>query len=1286
MLKRKVLKIALVLACVMVLIMPYTSTVLAATLTHEDTKADLQVLVMHEGGEESSGTLTEEQRKLYDETPYGYRIGGTRIFKIITKGDVDYSNAFYCLNANKSFPGVTNQGYNSLEYTNVADFKDSTDSNVKSLHLSTAYSDDNAKWTANYKALVWLVNNMFLEKQAPEQKDDYLAKAFADYEDYDLETVKALLTDDDIDVVQQYAIWYFTNNDTDKFNVETLPAVELSKVELNENNETVETNGSYKDIVGESYRQDMANHLYQYLIRSAKEAVETAVTYPAIEDIEAVAETNEEYYIAGPFKVKSGTAPESEYKISLLDQNGEEISRDAYSILIDGEEVFTDKNINEIFNQEYYIYLPKTNKDITKISLKLSYSSYESEASLWENKTVNEEGVEVYQPVVLITREETPHIQNKDVEINRDEADLALRKYIIKVNDENIDRQPTVDVTNLKNGTATTAEYKHQKSPVKVSAGDTIIYEIRVYNEADIDAQGTVIVDSLPKGLEYVEDSQINNTYGWVKSETAGENNTKYTTNYLQDKVIKAFDKENDETLDSAYVQIECRISDTAKASAVLTNVAEIAEDGIDDRDSTPLNNDYINNDYDSSNYKGHNDNKDDLTDKDYYYKGREDDDDFEKVEIEGKVFDLSLQKFITKVNEDTPKTSREPVVDVTDLKNGTSTDAKYTTVKTPMVVEKGDIVTYTIRVYNEGEISGYAEQVSDYLPEGLGFLVGYRTNVDNYWSIPEDSKTIKLSEIENGKANLSVEDFTDVENLDNVDVVTGKVKLTSTKLKSTDVDEKNLIQGFDKETGTELSYKDIQVTCIVLADKVSNNNFKNIAEIVDDSDEDKNPIDDIDSTPDTVNPDEYPGEDENQDDNDYEDLTTVEKEFDLSLQKFITKVNDTEIKDRVPSVSKDSNGKVQIVGNSEPLAVENNNLITYTIRVYNEGNIAGYAEEISDDLPKGLEFVIDNEINKKYGWVLYDKNGNETTDLSQAVMVKTDYLSKEKSESRGEDCLLKPFDSNGDAKDISYQDVQIVFKVVESIAKENEGRIIINTAEIYDDADENGDPIEDIDSTPGNDKDGEDDIDQEKVYVKYFDLALQKDLVKIIITEDGTTREISVASTDGLQKVEIHRKKLNSTTVKFVYNITVKNEGEIAGYATEVTDYIPEGLEFIPEENSQWTQASSNVITTNALANTRLEPGQTASVQVVLKWINDENNMGIKNNIAEISKDDNDSDTPDIDSTPNNRVETEDDIDNAEVMLSISTGKAPTYIGLTTIVLAILTTGIVLIKKYVLI
>ena len=168
--------------------------------------------------------------------------------------------------------------------------------------------------------------------------------------------------------------------------------------------------------------------------------------------------------------------------------------------------------------------------------------------------------------------------------------------------------------------------------------------------------------------------------------------------------------------------------------------------------------------------------------------------------------------------------------------------------------------------------------------------------------------------------------------------------------------------------------------------------------------------------------------------------------------------------------------------------------------------------------------------------------------------------------------------------------------------------------------------------------------------------------------------------------KVEIHRNKINSTTVKFVYNITVKNEGQIAGYATELTDYIPEGLEFVAQDNSLWKQESTNVIKTTALADKLLQPGQTASVLVTLKWKNAENNMGQKVNVAEISADKNDSNTPDVDSTPNNKVMTEDDIDDAPVILSISTGSAPVYTSLAMVVLIILATGITLIKKYVLI
>ncbi len=1278
MLKKKALKVVIVLACVFTLLTPYTTVF--ATLTQKDTTANLQSVIMHEGGEEASGTLTEEQKEFYDEMPHGYEVGDTLICKIIEEGDMDYTNAFYCLNAMKSFPGATSTGFTSLEYKNVADFKDSNNSEVKSLHLSTSYSEDSALWTANYKALNWIFENSYLRKQTPEQKDDYLAKAFEGYE-YDLDVVKAYLTDDDIDVVQQYAIWYFTNRDTEKYNVTTLPAVTLSG--FSEDGSTYE--GSYRDVTGSNLRQEMGNYLYQYLINEAVKGNETAKsTYPSLGRTDAALSENDNYYIVGPFNMNEGTASSTEYSIKLLDQSNQEIARNQYEILIEGESNFTNKNVNEIFNTNYYIYLPKTNTTITNINLELNYSTFETAGSVWKNKITNDEGVEVYQPLVLLTRGNTPHKVNVPVEIKRTSADLALRKYIASVTKVSgttkLDRAPTVDITGLKNGTSEDAEYKHAKDPIPVSVGDKIIYEIRVYNEGDVDAEGTVVIDALPKGLEYVEDSEINNTYGWNKV-SDGSNVTVYSTEYLKNTKIGAFDKEKAEKLESEYVQIECKIADDAKASAVLTNIAEIADDGISDKDSFPSDNDYTQKDIDPSNYTGHKDNKLDLTDDDYFYKGRQDDDDFEKVQVEGKAFDLSLQKFITKINGNAPAESREPVVDVSKLKDGTSEDAIYTTTKSALSVEQGDIVVYTIRVYNEGDLAGYAEEIADYIPDGLGFLVNYRTNVDNYWSIPESAKTVKLSSIANGTKNLSVDDFNDVKNLSDVDVVLGNAKLTSTKLKSSPADTKNLINAFDKENGTKLDYKDIQVACIVLTNVSTGTNLRNIAEITKDSDENREEVVDRDSTPDTVDPNNYPGDDEDQDDNDYENLTP--QEFDLSLQKFITGVNDKKVDGREPKVSINSEGKVQFSKTASPLQVENNDVITYTIRVYNEGNIAGYAKEVADDLPEGIEFLPDNDINKKYGWKLYDKDGNETSDINQAVSVKTDYLSKEKSEERKDDCLLKGFDYKT-SQTPDFRDVQIAFKVVENNVKDT-ARIVKNIAEITDDEDQNGNPIDDIDSTPANNKEGEDDIDNEQIYVKYFDLALKKDLVKIIINENGTTREISLGATDPLQKVEIHRKKLNSTTVKFVYNITVTNEGEIAGTATEITDYIPEGLEFIAEENSQWTQVSTNVITTNALSTTRLEPGQSASVQVVLKWINSENNMGLKVNTAEISKDQNDSNTPDIDSTPNNKVPGEDDIDTAEVFLGISTGTAPTYIALTTTVLAIMTTGVILIKKYVL-
>ena len=423
-------------------------------------------------------------------------------------------------------------------------------------------------------------------------------------------------------------------------------------------------------------------------------------------------------------------------------------------------------------------------------------------------------------------------------------------------------------------------------------------------------------------------------------------------------------------------------------------------------------------------------------------------------------------------------------------------------------------------------------------------------------------------------------------------------------------------------------------MACIVLDDIPQGNSLRNVAEITKNSNENREDVKDIDSTPDTVDPDNYPGDDKEQDDNDYELLVPeAPKKFDLALQKFITRLNDNNITDRVPKVSI-QDGKISYEHKDTSLPVANGDLVTYTIRVYNEGEADGYAAEVADNLPDGLTFVADNDINKQYGWKLYDKNGKETSDLKQAVSVKTDYLSKEKSEARNENCLIKAFDTNKGitATNPDYRDVVLVLKVETEASNKND---IINVAEITDDTDKDGNPVDDVDSVPGNNKKDEDDIDEEKVRLQEFDLSLQKFITR-----------------------------LNNNEIK---------------------DRIPAGLEFYSEDNPGWTILQDGIVTTDLLANTLLKPGESATVEIKLRWKKDQNNLGLKVNTAEISKDENEYGTPDIDSTPDNNVDGEDDQDTAPVILSIITGSAPTYIVLTITVMTILATGFYTIKKYVL-
>ena len=839
--------------------------------------------------------------------------------------------------------------------------------------------------------------------------------------------------------------------------------------------------------------------------------------------------------------------------------------------------------------------------------------------------------------------------------------DLALRKYITQVNGENVanTRVPVIDTTSLTTGT--TASYKHRKDPVAVTTGDKVIYNLTIYNEGQKPGRATKLQDQLPTGLVF---NRVVSGNFELDSYSETDNLLKLRRTSNTDNL----DAYNGTTLDSETIQIECTVTAVpTNKEQILTNVAWISEEydaesnvtitneENADRDSVPGTHPDVNKD-NMEDYTGNN-NKEDLADENYYYKGQEDDDDFEKLKV--VYFDLSLRKFITGRN-DTTLTNREPDVDVTHLADGTATTAIYNHPKDPIEMQRGDIIIYTIRVYNEGSMDGYANEITDYLPEELEFLPDHEINQEYEWQVSSDGRHVTTDYLSKAKEISS---------------------------------RQNLLKAFD---GTTLDYKDVKIACKIKDTAEVGKKLTNLAEITESKDSNGNDVVDRDSETDNVevptdedlpnykddeiDKDYVPGQ---EDDDDFEKVKVVY--FDLALRKFITAVDDTEITNRIPQLSMGEDGNIDYNHTKEPVEVENGNIVTYTLRIYNEGMMAGYASKVKDDVPDGLEFLPDNEINQEYRWVLSE----------DGTSIETDYLSKEQEQTEGAN-LIKAFDPELGITDTNpdYRDLKIAFRVTEPNTSD---RILVNTAEISDDRDKNNDPIDDIDSTPDNNNEWneEDDLDKEFVKVKYFDLALKKWVSRAIVTnQDGSQNIIETGHTgdedpEPPAKVDLGRQDINKVTVKFEFQIKITNEGEIAGYATEVTDYIPEGLKFIQEDNPLWYPREPlngrERVGTTQLADTLLQPGESATISILLTWINDPNNMGLKTNIAEISQDDNDSDTPDIDSTPDNFTDGEDDIDDAPVMLTVALGDTQIYIGLGFIIVAMLTGGIWAIKRYVL-
>lgn len=198
------------------------------------------------------------------------------------------------------------------------------------------------------------------------------------------------------------------------------------------------------------------------------------------------------------------------------------------------------------------------------------------------------------------------------------------------------------------------------------------------------------------------------------------------------------------------------------------------------------------------------------------------------------------------------------------------------------------------------------------------------------------------------------------------------------------------------------------------------------------------------------------------------------------------------------------------------------------------------------------------------------------------------------------------------------------------------------------------------------------------------FDLKLDKTVQKITVQNASGTKTYEYEDSK-LAKVEINSKYVNSTNLIIEYKIKVTNEGAIPGYAKKIVDYLPQELKFNSELNTNWYAAENGYIYNTELANDLIQPGETREVTLILTKKMSEDILGIVNNTAEIQESYNDQGIADMDSTPANKAEGEDDISSADILLSLNTGEAITYTMLVIVLITTLGIGIYIINRKIL-
>lgn len=141
--------------------------------------------------------------------------------------------------------------------------------------------------------------------------------------------------------------------------------------------------------------------------------------------------------------------------------------------------------------------------------------------------------------------------------------------------------------------------------------------------------------------------------------------------------------------------------------------------------------------------------------------------------------------------------------------------------------------------------------------------------------------------------------------------------------------------------------------------------------------------------------------------------------------------------------------------------------------------------------------------------------------------------------------------------------------------------------------------------------------IDLGLIKKEIFDLAIDQTVNKISVASDNNSRTIEYDNE--IAKVELTSKEMKDSTSVVEYNIKISNNGDVAGFAKSIMNYVPSGMTFNSQMNPDWYQTKDGILHCVSIADDLIQPGESRDIKLILTKKNGNNELGLTRGRSEI-------------------------------------------------------------------